>query len=101
MAFVADWLRDRIARRDDIHWIIMDMSGVNDMDAVALSALERDMETLLERGISFACAGMKGPVRDLVERPVGRNAMAGSCLFCRCRKRLPSLDSIPGSNCGC
>ena len=46
----------------------MDMSGVNDMDAVALSALERDMETLLERGISFACAGMKGPVRDLVER---------------------------------
>ena len=68
MAFVADWLRDRIARQDDIHWIIMEMSGVNDMDAVALSALERDMETLAERGISVACAGMKGPVRDLVER---------------------------------
>lgn len=68
MAFVADWIRERMARRDDISCIIFDMSGVNDMDAVALAALEADIGNFAERGVRVACAGMKGPVRDLTAR---------------------------------
>jgi len=68
MAFVADWIRDRMARRDDISCIIFDMSGVNDMDAVALTALDADIGNFAERGIRVVCAGMKGPVRDLAAR---------------------------------
>lgn len=68
MAFVRDWLREALARRTDVHAIVFDLSGVNDMDAVALATLEELMEGQRERGIAFAFAGMKGPVRDLVQR---------------------------------
>lgn len=68
MGFVADWLRTRLAQREDPDWIILDMTGVNDMDAVALKALETDIETFAQRGIRVACAGMKGPVRDLTAK---------------------------------
>ena len=91
MAFVGDWIRERIARRDDIHWIIMDMSGVNDMDAVALSALERDMEALAEREIRVACAGMKGPVRDLVERAGWSERFGRSMFFLSVQEAVAEL----------
>lgn len=68
MAFVEDWLRDTLANRSDITHIIFDMSGVNDVDAVALSAMERIVEGYAGRDITAAFSGMKGPVRDLVER---------------------------------
>ena len=91
MAFVGDWIRERIARRDDIHWIIMDMSGVNDMDAVALSALERDMEALAEREIRVACAGMKGPVRDLIERAGWSERFGRSMFFMSVQEAVAEL----------
>lgn len=68
MAFVGDWLRAALARRSDVRTIVFDLSGVNDMDAVALATLEELIEGQGERGIAFAFAGMKGPVRDLVQR---------------------------------
>jgi len=48
--------------------VIMDLSGVNDIDAVAIDALEEIMETYRHRGIEFLFAAMKGPVRDLVAK---------------------------------
>ncbi|BBA70754.1 SulP family inorganic anion transporter [Geobacter sulfurreducens] len=68
MAFVGDWLRATLAERADVRQIIFDLSGVNDMDAVALAALEVIIEGHGERGIVVAFAGMKGPVRDLTQR---------------------------------
>ncbi len=68
MAFVEDWLRCTLAGRSDITLIIFDMSGVNDMDAVALSVMERIVDGYAERDIAVAFSGMKGPVRDLAER---------------------------------
>ena len=80
MAFVEDWLRDTLASRSDVTQIIFDMSGVNDMDAVALSAMERIIDGYAERGIAVAFSGMKGPIRDLADRagwPVKYGRMTG------------------------
>ena len=46
----------------------MDLSGVNDIDGVAIDALEEIMEMYRPRGIEFLFAAMKGPVRDLVAK---------------------------------
>jgi SulP family sulfate permease len=61
-------LRGTLADRSDVTHIIFDMSGVNDIDAVALSAMERMVDGYAERDIAVAFAGMKGPVRDVAER---------------------------------
>lgn len=68
MAFVEDWLRGVLASRSDVNQIIFDMSGVNDMDAVALSAMERIVDGYAEHDVAIAFSGMKGPVRDLAGR---------------------------------
>jgi len=68
MSFVEDWLRRTLVKRPDVRCIIFDLSGVNDMDAVALTTMEKIIASYAEQGISVAFAGMKGPVRDLAKR---------------------------------
>ncbi len=68
MSFLEDLLRKTIEEKKGLRWVIMDLSGVNDMDGVAIDALEEIMETYRPRGIEFLFAAMKGPVRDLVAK---------------------------------
>jgi SulP family sulfate permease len=68
MAFFENLLRKRIVDGPDVKWILIDLSGVNDIDAVAIDALEEIMKDYQEKGINFVFAGMKGPVRDLVDK---------------------------------
>jgi len=68
MAFIEDCLRHALEERPDLECVIFDLSGVNDMDAVAAGIMEELMEQYSNRGIRFLFAGMKGPVRDLVAR---------------------------------
>jgi len=68
MGFLEDFLRKRIVEKPNVKWIIMDLSGVNDMDAVAIDRLSEMMDSYREQGIQFTWASMKGPVRDLVAR---------------------------------
>jgi len=63
--FLDDLLRKRIAERPEMKWVVMDLSGVNDIDAVAIDNLENMMGNYRQREIHFAFTGMKGPVRDL------------------------------------
>lgn len=64
--FLEDRIAQDLARRPQIKEIIMDLSGVNDIDAVSIDALEHLMEAYGHQGIRFSYASMKGPVRDLV-----------------------------------
>ncbi len=66
--FLEDDLHKRLAEKPEVRWVVFDLSGVNDMDAVAVDALEEMMDNYRDRGIQFLFAAMKGPVRDLVER---------------------------------
>jgi SulP family sulfate permease len=68
MRFVEDQLRRWIERNSKIKWVLCDFSGINDIDAVAISTLENIIEAYRERGIQFAFCSMKGPVRDLVAK---------------------------------
>ncbi|MDI6451701.1 SulP family inorganic anion transporter [Anaerobaca lacustris] len=66
--FLEDCLAQDVAGRPGIRWIVLDMSGVNDIDAVAVDVLEKLVGAYRHRGIEFAFAAMKGPVRDVVKR---------------------------------
>lgn len=68
MRFVEDRLRERIVEKPHLKWVILDLSGVNDIDGGALETLEALMEDYHGAGIEFLFAGMKGPVRDLVAK---------------------------------
>lgn len=68
MAFLENKLESYLNEDRKINWIILDMSGVNDMDAVALEEMERRIQDYNDKGIRVIFAGMKGPVRDLAAR---------------------------------
>jgi len=68
MRFVEDRLRQWIERNSKLKWVLFDFSGINDVDAVAISTLEDIIKASSERGIRFAFCCMKGPVRDLVAK---------------------------------
>ncbi len=67
MAFLENHLRKMVEKKPDLRCVVLDLSGVNDIDVVAIDTLERLMEDYRERDIKFLFAGMKGPVRDLAE----------------------------------
>ena len=68
----ATYLRDvverALAERPDAQGLVLDLSAVNDVDAVGLDGLERLMGELDQRGLEVHLAGMKGPVRDVAAR---------------------------------
>lgn len=66
--FVEDRVRERLALNPEARWVLMDMSGVNDIDAVAVAVLDDLMEACAHRGVRFAFAGMKAQVRDVAAR---------------------------------
>ncbi len=67
-AFWENWLNDAALDRPNLRYLILDFSAVNDVDAVALETLEDLMTSLRERNVEVHIAGMKGPVRDIVEK---------------------------------
>jgi SulP family sulfate permease len=68
MSFLEDMLQQTMGERPALKWVIMDMSGVNDVDGVAIDTLEKIMEAYGYRGVEFLFAAMKGPVRDLTAK---------------------------------
>jgi SulP family sulfate permease len=67
-AFVEEQIRTRLAEQPAVRWVLLDWSGVNDIDAVAVSMLSELMQNCAVAGMQFACAGMKAPIRDVVKR---------------------------------
>ncbi|MEX2471108.1 MAG: sulfate permease [Gemmatimonadota bacterium] len=68
IAFLESSLRTALVEETEYRNIILDFSGVNDMDAVAVEALEVLMEEMGEQGVTVHIAAMKGPVRDITAR---------------------------------
>lgn len=68
LEFLRNLLERKIVKRPETRWIIIDFSGVNEIDAPAIDALEVIMARYGDRKIRFRFAGMKGPVRDRVAR---------------------------------
>ncbi|WP_054637557.1 SulP family inorganic anion transporter [Thalassobacillus sp. C254] len=54
--------------KPEAKWIMMEMSGVNDIDTVAARSLEEIVERFQRKGISFWFANVKGQVRDTINK---------------------------------
>ena len=68
MAFLEDLLRRAVYEKPGLRWILMDFSGVNDIDGCAVQSFGELMRAYHDTGIAFALAAVKGPVRDVLER---------------------------------
>ena len=77
----ATYLRDvverALAERAEAAGLVLDLSAVNDVDAVGLGALEVLMAELDQRGLEVHLAGMKGPVRDVAAKAGWAERYAG------------------------
>lgn len=62
--FIVDGVREAMDLKPDLQWIILDLSGVNDCDGVALHVFSQFLERCEARKIHVIFSGMKGPVRD-------------------------------------
>ena len=68
MTFLEDKLCKQVAEIPQTKWIILDLSGVNSIDAVAIHSLEDIIEQCKRDEIEFLFAGVKGPVMDLFKK---------------------------------
>jgi sulfate permease, SulP family len=68
MSFLDQRLRAALVEDPGCHNIILDFSGVNDMDAVAVDTLGILMGEMKLQGVDVHIAAMKGPVRDITAR---------------------------------
>lgn len=84
----ATFLRDTMAqleadarRKGSLRAVILDASGVNQLDSSAEAALSTLTESYRARGIGFALASVKGPVRDVMKRSGLWNRLGRDHLF--------------------
>ncbi|ADU29586.1 SulP family inorganic anion transporter [Evansella cellulosilytica] len=68
MSFLEEKLSERVATKEQTKWIILDFSGVNAIDAVAIHSLEEIMTDYNKSDIQFLFANVKGPVMDLLRK---------------------------------
>jgi SulP family sulfate permease len=68
MASLETQLNEAVADRPELRAIVLDFSGVNDVDGVAIDVLDDRMRAFEAQGIQVCLAGVKGPVRDLLAR---------------------------------
>lgn len=58
-------IRNLLSNASNTKWMVIDMSGVNDIDTISIKVLEEIMEEYQqEHGVSFLYANLKGQVRD-------------------------------------
>ncbi|MFW6169845.1 MAG: SulP family inorganic anion transporter [Planctomycetota bacterium] len=97
--FVESRLRQWLAERNEVEWVLLDMSGVNDIDAAAIATFEELMGDFRARGVRFAFARTKGPVRDLIARAGWTSEPARCVQYASLEQALQEItgtEKIPG-----
>ncbi len=67
-SFVHNEVIARLNEEPELKHVILDLSGVNDIDAVSIASLEHLITLCAERGTPISMARMKGAVRDMAFR---------------------------------
>ncbi len=94
LEFIKNFLEKKMVEKSAARWVIMDFSGVNDIDASAIDTLEEIMDRQAERGIRFLLAGMKGRIRDLVVRAGWEEKYGGAFQHASLQQALKSILKI-------
>lgn len=68
MAYIEEHLRERMIEHRHLKHVVIDFSGVNDMDAVALDEFDEWLDYHRSEGVHFYFVLVRGPVRDLFAR---------------------------------
>ncbi|MFD2511176.1 STAS domain-containing protein [Halalkalibacter alkalisediminis] len=66
ISFVEEKVKDVLKKKRGARWLIIDMSGVNDVDTISVDTLEEMIDFYHEKGIITLFASMKGSIRDTV-----------------------------------
>ncbi|NLK00020.1 MAG: solute carrier 26 family protein [Clostridia bacterium] len=92
MGFLEDQLYDRVTDKPDAKWIVLDFSGVNSIDAVAVHSLENIVEDYGERGIQFKFTRLKRQVKEIMSK-AGSNEILGKHIhYFSIRQALDAID---------
>lgn len=69
ISFLEEKLKQLLEQREHTKWVILDLSGVNDIDTVSVDRLEELLSYYqTELHITFLFAHMKGSIRDTVKK---------------------------------
>lgn len=69
VTFLKDTLRSlELAMDEPLRAVVLDATSINQLDSSAESALAELFAAYRERGVRFVIAGVKGPVREVMER---------------------------------
>lgn len=93
MAYLERYLNTLIAERPELKQIVLDFSAINDIDAVALEALEELIHAYARQGMRVLVCGMKGPVRDIVYRAGWFDTFADNLRYSTIEQALAACDA--------
>lgn len=88
-------MNDVLAERPELKAIVLDFSGVNDVDGVAIDTLSDRMDAFKKQDVNILLAGVKGPVRDLFERAGWNNKYGDDIQHMSVDAALASLGVRP------
>lgn len=76
---VGTHLRRLVAARPALRWIVLDVSGVTELDATGLRMLSGLVEGFAAAGVEMRLVSLRGPLRDAVERAGARELLLDRC----------------------
>lgn len=98
-----NYLRTLLRRlEDEAPWplqaIVIDASGINQIDSSATTALEEILDDYRERGIALYLAALKGPVRDVLGRAGFPAKVGENRLFDRVEDAVPAAAAAASAH---
>ncbi|MDD2598319.1 MAG: sulfate permease [Kiritimatiellae bacterium] len=91
--FVEEWIRARLVQQPALRWVVLEMSGVNDIDGVAVAMLTELMRDCALTGVQFVFSGMKATVRDIVESAGWKELLGGRMSYVNLAQALAALGT--------
>lgn len=68
VGFLRDTVDRTLAERPGLEGLVLDLGGAHDIDAVGVETLHQLLVDAEQRGVRVAVVGLKGPVRDVLDR---------------------------------
>ncbi|TXC90597.1 sulfate permease [Metabacillus litoralis] len=68
ISYIEEKIRYYLKKYKRVKWLIIDMSGVNDVDTISIDTLEDLIEFCDNKKITVLFASMKGSIRDTVDK---------------------------------
>lgn len=76
---VGTQLRRLVAGRPELRWLVLDASGVTELDATGLRMLSGLVEGFAAAGVELRIVSLRGALRDAVERAGARELLLDRC----------------------